>query len=297
MVGKVLFIIMLLLGAFTLVIIPHREIASSIFLGILFVTFGAALSIYSKNSNTRFRWLLILLSSLSVISLILYRIILPEIWDDYWKFSEAIFIFACICLGLVSLIMLAQVFIDKESTFKVTADSVIIAIPVILLFWLELNIAKDYIHRSKVDSIDELVYQIESNTHDINQLIGKRSSDDPFNELYSLINKANSELLEKSGGLTMYGTALNANDIRFADEIVVKSGLLSEIGEKIQSISELPEMKKYREELNALIRYRINSGTTGNSVTEMRLRLRLIEQSLKIIEFEVKKAGNNVFYE
>ncbi|WMN07872.1 hypothetical protein QYS48_30180 [Marivirga arenosa] len=289
-IGKLLFLIIILFGAITVYFSTDSRLTSTITLGVLFIAFGVAINIYSKNRISKFKWPLILLSSLSVICLVIYRIILPRVWDNYWEISEVFFLFASANIFLAAIFMMLQVFLDRQSSFRVTADSIIIVIPIFLLFWLELNLAEDYIHQSKVQDIDRLVYHVENNTHAISQLLEKNSEDDPFYKLYSLINRANNELLEKSGGMTILGTAVNATDIRYADEVIVKSGLLSDIRIKIKQLSQLPNMEKYREELNTLIRYKIDSGAKGNSVTEMRLRLRLIEQSIKIIELKQKKS-------
>lgn len=235
------------------------------------------------------KWMIIL-SGLSVVILIFSRVVLLNYWIGFWKYTQPlVFVSGCLLISFVILLILSAVR-KKENALYNSSDGILLLVPVLLFFLLELYHFKNSVSRKSIDQIDSLHWF----THlDLSNII-KEDRDTLFTVTYELIDDINESLVEKSGGYTADGYAINGHNDVYPDRIVINSGRLNQLQKRSILISSLIEDKELSDKLDRITKHLITEQVRKNTVTEMRYRLLLFKLQLKQIELEKYAAEQNL---
>ncbi len=233
-----------------------------------------------------YRHWLVILSSTSVFLLIFSRIILMKYWIGFWQLSDYLFFTSVLFLLAFVIILIYSAYKNKEINFYNSSDAVLLIIPLILFFLLELFHFKNSVSRESIDRLENL----RGLTNISISNIIKQERDSIFIDTYELMEQIEIQLIEKSGGITMEGNLANGNNTRLPNSILLESGLFQKLESRVEEISSSIKDKEIQGTLDRLFKYFVKEDIEDNSVTEMLYRLSLFKLKLKVIELEIYAA-------
>lgn len=233
-------------------------------------------------SNYSLRKWMIILSGSSALTLIMSRVILVNYWIGYWQYTKPLLFVSGFLLALFIILLVLSVTKKNENTFYNSSDGVLLLIPVLLFFLLELFHFKNSVSRESIDRIDGFHWFTEI---DLSSIL-EEDRDTLFTETYKLIDNINEHLVEVSGGYTIDGYAINGNNDDYPNRAVINSGLLNQLQNRSAQINSFIKDDKLADKLDRVTKYLIIEQVDNNTVTEMRYRLLLFKLQLKQIELE-----------
>lgn len=229
-----------------------------------------------------YRHWLVIFSSTSVFLLIFSRIILMKYWIGFWQLSDYLFFTSVLLLLAFVILLIYSAYKNKGINFYNSSDAVLLIIPLILFFLLELFHFKNSVSRESIDRIEGLRGFANISVENII----KQDRDSSFMETYEIVERIEIQLIEKSGGITMEGILANGNNSRLPNKIITSSGLFQQLENRIEKLSSSIENEEIQGKLDRLYKYILKENLNNNSVTEMLYRLSLFRLHLKSIELE-----------